>query len=651
MSVADEIRQRLDLVDIVSEHVALKKAGKSYKGLCPFHQEKTPSFIVFPETQTWHCFGACGDGGDVFTFVMKREGIDFGEALRILAKRAGVSLHTSPEAAEEAEARDRLHEVLAAAASFFREQLASAAGDEARAYLAKRHVGEAIATDFEIGYAPPAWRSVSTRLLAGGYARDELAQAGLIVERDEGGFYDRFRNRLMFPIWDRRGRVVGFGARSLDGSEPKYLNTPQTRLFDKGSLLYGLHKARQAIAAEETVVIVEGYMDVIAAHEAGFRNVVAGMGTALTEAQLQSVPRGARRYVLALDADAAGSAATLRGVAVAGDALEAEAVPTLEGGLLHFEKRLNAEIRIAVLPDGLDPDDLIRRDPSAWPSLIASAKPLVDYLFDVALAEEDLSTAKGKSRLASRLIPVVAQVPDAFERAHHTERLARHLGVDAALVEAEVAAARGAPAAGRHTRRQPLRPARPQSEDSLSLEEYALGYLFRDADALVSLNRALAECGIDRLCDQDFRDPAHRALVASLLRQTAQDADSRQIEGSVGQRQQPSVPFDRIAFRSALDASSRRAFDHLDTVWARQPDLDDATLRQDVLRAVLKLRDDRLRRHSSSLRQAIEGCEDQEELRQYHQAVEAVTEQLKLVMAALARTTMLRSRERLAKEP
>ncbi|MHB0877540.1 MAG: DNA primase [Anaerolineae bacterium] len=624
MSVADEIRQRLDLVDVVSEYVTLKKAGRSLKGLCPFHQEKTPSFIVFPETQTWHCFGACGEGGDVFSFIQKREGVDFGEALRILAQRAGVSLHASPEAAEEAEVRDRLHEVLAAAAAYFGEQLASPAGEAARAYLQKRGVGEAVTAEFGLGYAPPGWRSVSTRLMTNGYSRDELAQAGLIAERDDGGFYDRFRHRLMFPIWDRRGRVVAFGARSLDGSEPKYLNSPQTRLFDKGSLLYGLHKARQAIMADETVVIVEGYMDVIAAHEAGYRNVVAGMGTALSEAQLQSVSRSAHRYVLALDADAAGSAATLRGVAVAGEALEGEAAPTLEGGLLHFEKRLNAEIRIAVLPEGLDPDDLIRRDAPAWQKLIAEAKPLVDYLFDVALAEEDLSTAKGKSRIAARLIPVVAQVPDAFERAHHVERLARHLGVDAALVEGEVAAARGG--SERRLPRRSVSPARPQSDEGLSLEEYALGYLFRDADALSALSRALVDCGIDPLSDQDFRDPAHRSLVALL---------------------QTQKPTDRIAFRSALDAPSRRAFDHLDTVWARQPELDDNALRQDVLRAILNLRRERLLRYSGSLRMAMEGSEDQEEARQFGQAVDAVTDQLRLVMATLARTTMLRSRERI----
>lgn len=623
MSVADEIRQRLDLVDVVSESVALKKAGRSFKGLCPFHQEKTPSFIVFPETQTWHCFGACGEGGDLFNFVMKREGVDFSEALRILAQRAGISLHAQdPAAIEEAQTRDRLHVVLEQAAAFYVEQLATPAGEVARDYLAKRGVGDEIAAEFRLGYSPSAWRSLSTRLMTEGYTRDELSQAGLIIERDEGGFYDRFRHRLMFPIWDSRGRVVGFGARSLDGTDPKYLNSSQTPLFDKGKLLYGLHKARPAIMASGTVVIVEGYMDAIAAHEAGYRNVVAGMGTALTEEQLQSVARAAKRFVLALDADAAGSAATLRGVAVASEALQVESsAPTFEGGLLRFEQRLEAEIRVAVLPEGLDPDDLIRRDAAAWETLIAEAKPLVSYIFDVAQAEEDLSDAKGKSRFVRRLVPVIAQVADTFERAHHIERLARLLGVEAGLVEAEVASARSETARDR-SRATQRPPGAVAIDEPLGLEQYALGYLLGDHEALPEVEQALREFNIEPLSEQDFTDPAYRAIFQRLLDGTASDA---------------------MALRASLDAASRRAYDDLVGAWAQLPESDDIVLRHSVIRAVLSLREKRLRTHSSHLRRAIESAEDAIEARLYGQEVVQVTRQLDLVMDMLDRTTMLRT--------
>lgn len=621
MSVVDDVKQRIDIVDLIAESVPLKKAGRNYKGLCPFHQEKTPSFVVFPDTQSWHCFGSCGEGGDAFSFVQKREGVDFGEALRILAERAGVRLQPeSEEATQEAKERDRLQAILEAAAAYYSKQLAAPAGEAARSYLAKRGVGQEIAAQFRLGYSPNAWHALSMALISDGYSRQEIAEAGLIIEKKDGGYYDRFRHRLMFPIADSRGRVLGFGARSLDGSEPKYLNSPQTRLFDKGKLLYGLHLARQAIMATETVVIVEGYMDVIAAHEAGYRNVVAGMGTAISEAQLQSLARLGRRFVLALDADSAGNAAALRGLAVATEALQGEATPTFEGGFLRFEQQLKAEIRVAILPEGLDPDDIIRRDHTAWEKLIAEAMSLVDYYFAAALAEEDLSDAKSKSRFARRLLPVLAAVSDPFERAHYIERLARHLQVDAAVVERELAVMRGA--GGNDARRKPTTPATQKTSEPFGLEEYALRFLLHHQDALAAVDQALADAGLEALAAADFLDAANRSLFLAL-----------RAHGNA----------DRLAFRAALDRDLRQLFDRIESSWATAPEADEQFLWHDGITSSLRLRKKRFENELRLLQLAIRDAEEAEEQGEYRQAVERARRQLDLLTEVLASRSWLKA--------
>jgi DNA primase len=319
MSIIEEIKSKLDIVDIISETVTLKKAGKNYTGFCPFHPNtKTPSFVVFPETQSWRCFGACADGGDALSFVMKREGYDFREALEALAKRAGIQLQsviTQPDGQDQQ--RQKLIELNAAAAAYFHRLLTSSpAGAKVRDYLAQRQLtAETIAT-FQLGYALDEWDALKKVFMERGYSPEDLLAAGLIVARDDGSpGYDRFRNRLIIPIRSPKGEVIGFGARALEANQlPKYLNSPQTLLFDKSTTVYGLDLARQTIRQDDQVVIVEGYMDVIQAHQQGAKNVVAQMGTALTEAQLKLLKRLTRNFVLALDADAAGNAATLRGI-------------------------------------------------------------------------------------------------------------------------------------------------------------------------------------------------------------------------------------------------------------------------------------------------------------------------------------------------
>jgi DNA primase len=408
MTVVDEVKQRLDIVEVVGQYVQLQKAGHNYKAVCPFHSERTPSFFVSPERQSWHCFGACGTGGDIFSFVMKKENLEFAEALRLLAERAGVTLaERRPE--EQAE-RDRLQEANEASARFYhRVLLSTEAGREARRYLEERGLDLKTIQDFQLGYSPSGWDSLCQHLKGRGYGDEKLVAAGLAVE-GERGLRDLFHQRIMFPIADMRGRVVGFGGRSLpsagqEEAQPKYLNTPQTAIFDKGSLLYALDKAREHIRRQGSAVIVEGYMDAIAAHQHGFANVVASMGTALSERQVRLLKRFSRDVVLALDADSAGQEATLRAV--------------------EYQDILGRDIRVIILPEGRDPDQVVRSDPEAWLPLLANAQPLLDYKFEAVSSALDLSQPRQRSQAVEELLPLVGAVGDRIVQAHYLQRLAR----------------------------------------------------------------------------------------------------------------------------------------------------------------------------------------------------------------------------------
>ena len=339
MSVIDEIKSKVDIVDLVSEAgVKLRHAGKNYTGFCPFHDNKhTPSFVVWPESGTWRCFGQCNEGGDVFKFVMKRENLDFKEALDKLAARAGVQVPTfTRHTPEQKEAYDQLRILLEDAIIFYRNHLL--ANKEILNYLhQKRGLTDLSIETFGLGYAPNSWDAALTHFIQRGYSERDLAEAGLLSQRDSGGFYDRFRNRIMIPIRDENGRMAGFGARIVDPNDvPKFLNSPETPIFSKGHLLYGLERARKPIRTADQAVIVEGYLDVIALHQAGYENVVSPMGTALTEHQLRLLKRFTRRIILALDADAAGEKATLRGLELgarqrpAGTSLAASSHPGTE---------------------------------------------------------------------------------------------------------------------------------------------------------------------------------------------------------------------------------------------------------------------------------------------------------------------------------
>ncbi|NKQ36026.1 MAG: DNA primase [Chloroflexi bacterium] len=436
MRVTDEIKSRLDIVDLISETVSLRRSGRSYAGFCPFHPNtRTPAFFVFPETQTWRCFGACAEGGDIFSFVMKQNGWDFKEALQNLAKRAGVELQPRKPVDKKKKAREeKLADLLSAASDYFHQLFLHAPqAAVAREYIQKRGLTEQTIETFQIGFALHSWDACRSHFNGQGYTDEDLLAAGLLTENpDKGTRYDRFRNRLLIPICDVDGRTVGFGARTLEKEGiPKYLNSPQTVLFDKSRLLFGLDMARRHIREARQAVIVEGYMDVLQAWQAGFRNVIAQMGTALTEAQLRQLKRYTKTFVLALDADAAGMKATLRSLQVARETLDREVEVKFDAhGLVRHEGRLKADIRIVTLPEGQDPDDIIRQSPEQWPQLVAQAKPVTSYVIDVLTADLDMNDAKGKTAVAQQIIPLIKDISEPVERDHYWQQLARALQIE-----------------------------------------------------------------------------------------------------------------------------------------------------------------------------------------------------------------------------
>jgi DNA primase len=410
--IAAEIKSKLPVIDVVGETVALKRAGSVYKGLCPFHAEKTPSFIVTPDRESWRCFG-CGEGGDIFTFLMRRDGIDFREALSRLAEKAGVEL--SAQTAKEDRRRRRLREALEAANAWYREVLLQAPqAERARAYLAERGLTAETLERFGIGYAPTAWDALTRRLTGRGFADEELIAAGLASPSNRGGVIDKFRGRIIIPIRDASGRAVGLGGRIMPGAEgPKYLNSPAGPLFDKSRTLYGLDLAKAAIRREKLTVIVEGYTDVMAAHQAGFTNVVASLGTALTRGQIELATRYADGIALAYDVDLAGEAATQRGL------LE-ELGPD----------QSVSKVRVVRIPAGKDPDELIRNDPDAWRKAVAEAKPVIEYFMERTASEVDLDSITGKRDLTGRALALLKRVGDPVERSLYLQRLARLVSVE-----------------------------------------------------------------------------------------------------------------------------------------------------------------------------------------------------------------------------
>ena len=494
MSVIDQIKSTLDVVDTISGYVQLQKSGRNFKARCPFHDEKTPSFIVNPERQSWRCFGACATGGDVLSFVMRAEKLEFGEALRLLAGRAGVELSDRRTDRKEVS----LHRVNDLAVRFYRDALESPQGVEALKYLEGRGVDKSAREDFQLGFSPRGGSPLKAHLLQLGVDHDLLVESGLLYENDGGETRDFFRGRLMFPIHNRQGQAAGFGARSLDGSEPKYLNTPSTSLFDKRATLYGLHRAMDAMRDARTGIVVEGYMDVIAAHQHGYRNVVASMGTALTEMQVSQLKSAAVHFVLALDPDAAGQEATLRSLESSWHALQVHETTRRRRSAGSLYSRENLNLKIAVLPPGRDPDTLIREDKDEWERLVDQATPYMDYLIPALAGRFDLGSGSGKAQAAEALMPLIIATDNSFDQDRYFQNLADVIGVTRVALEASVGKPT-APSRGRRTAREargaPEATAAPLSPvGQRSLEDTALALLIQRPELKAEVDAFAPEC-------------------------------------------------------------------------------------------------------------------------------------------------------------
>lgn len=608
-STVDEVKQRIDIVEVISRYTQLRRAGSIYKGLCPFHNERTPSFVVFANTGTWRCFGACGTGGDVISFVMRRENMEFREALELLARQAGIDL-TPPQEQGQVAVRERLYAANNAAAAFYEHTLLHHPGAEAaRRYLQRRGVDETTRALFRLGFAPDSWSSLRDHLLDKGYSLELLMEAGLVKRNEERSTtYDMFRGRLIFPIRDRQGRVIGFGGRVLDDSVPKYLNTSETQLFHKSHVVYGLDLAYRAIREREQVVIVEGYMDVIAAHQFGFANVVACMGTALTPEQLRQLQHFTSNFVLALDADAAGQQATIRGLNQARQSLARVQKPVVGPGGLAFEQRLNANLAITRMPEGRDPDDVIRSDPGQWQAVVEAAKPLVDFYFDIVAAHADLTSATGKGQTVAELAPLIAELGDDVERQHYIQRLSRLVQIDEMTIAGRVqAAARGlrprsggpaaANSAGRATgaRRpadEPAASAAPAPaaaaaprRDRFEQEDHLLACLLTDGNLLVWLAATLERVHLAGLSAADWENPENGEVFLALKHYLSSDE-----------------PWDLELFQETLHEQLHRRLARLMVHGAQLPHGNPALLREDAAKTLVRMRLERLRSATVSIR-------------------------------------------------
>ncbi|HYT33493.1 MAG TPA: DNA primase [Ktedonobacteraceae bacterium] len=460
MSVIETIKAKIDVVEEIGLVIALQKSGKAFKGLCPFHNERTPSFYVFAETQTWRCFG-CNEGGDVFSFVQKQQGLEFRETLHYLAEKAGVTVDDygsqNPEAAREASAlREGLRKLNEDALLWFHQMLLrSKDAAEARAYVQSRGISADTVVTFSLGYAPEQWDALAHYLLGRGYTERELVQGGLARDRDGGlggvggassGVYDYFRHRLIFPIRDTRGRVIGFGGRAFGENQPKYLNSPQTPLFEKNSVLYALDMARDAIKHAKQVVIVEGYIDAVIAHQHGTKQTVACIGSAITEKHIQQLKKlSVRQVTLALDPDAAGESATEHGIQEALKTFDRKVVPVPLArssssaggrkrygarGMIRLEEQVDAEINVLQLPAGEDPDEVIRENAALWDYAVAHPVPLVDYYLKVKTADLNLREPGGKTEAAKRLLPIIGMISNRVKRDDYMRKLSAMIRID-----------------------------------------------------------------------------------------------------------------------------------------------------------------------------------------------------------------------------
>lgn len=586
MEPVEEIKSRLSIEDVVGRLVDLKRSGASYKGLCPFHQEKTPSFYVTPSRGTYHCFG-CGKGGDLFSFVMETERLSFPEALRKLADQAGVDL---PEREQKAPSLKRqLYAANEAAAHFFLETLRGARGSSARQYLQERRLDAAAVEAFDLGYAPPSRDELARHLRQAGFDDRILLAAGLILQDESGGqARDRFHGRLMFPIRDASGKISGFGGRTLRDAQPKYLNSPQTEIFDKSASLFGIHRAVDAMRASRRAVLVEGYFDAIRAQISGYPYVVASLGTAVTSQQLMALSRLTDTVILALDPDAAGQSAAARtSLAALAEVTRARGRATGAAGAL--------DLRVARLPSGGgDPDELIRDRVDLWEAALAGAVSAFEFYFRQTLASLDRNTEDWRQTAIDRLLPIIQQFAgSAGWQAEWVERLASETGVDPRILQRSMpSAGSGAPEPRRTGR---MRGPRTRETEARSVVSETTARAVT-ADPALAVERALVALLLTlvvvpdeaaRILESTPMDyPVHRAIVDALLRWRA--------NGN----------FDYEMFRETLPEDVRPAAGELRAL--EPPPPDDGKVSVAVAYHLARLRQFRVQAQLSRVRDALQ---------------------------------------------
>ncbi|HDL74772.1 MAG TPA: DNA primase, partial [bacterium] len=417
-SPIEEIKNRLDIIDVLSQYIKVQKVGANFRALCPFHSEKKPSFFISPSRQIWHCFGSCSEGGDIFKFVMKIEGVEFVDALKILARKAGVELKKQdPKIVSE---RKNLYEICDLASEFFEKQLFSTnAGKKAKEYLIKRGITEESIKKWRLGYAPEVVSGLSSFLISRGYKKEEIVKAGVAMTGRDNDLRDRFLKRIIFPVFDLNSQVVGFGGRVfLSEDIAKYVNVPNTLIYDKSRILYGLDKARMEIRKQDSVILVEGYIDAILVSQAGNENVAATSGTALTHFQLIILKRYSENILTAFDTDVAGDSATKRGIDLA---------------ISH-----GFNVRIVLMPKDKDPADIITEDLKQWQELIKNTRSVLEFYFETTFSKFDKKTPEGKKEISKILLPILKKIPNKIEQSHWIQKLSDELKVREEIIESEL---------------------------------------------------------------------------------------------------------------------------------------------------------------------------------------------------------------------
>lgn len=481
-SVIEEIKGRIAVEDLLAEYIQLKKAGNSYKAICPFHTEKSPSLMISPEKGIWHCFG-CNEGGDIFGFVMRMEGLEFPEALRLLAKKAGVELRREDPKIQSQ--KGRLYEMNELASQFFRKNLEMQEAKIAKDYISKRQIDELTQDHFGVGYSQNSWEALLNHLRKAKFSDQEILTAGLIVKRNSGkGYYDRFRNRLMFPLRDVNSQVIGFTARVLDPNDEgaKYINSPETPIYHKGKFLYALDSAKVEIKKKGYAILVEGQMDAISSHQANVKNVIATSGTALTPDQLKLLSRYTSNLVLAFDMDKAGQTAAMRGI----DLARAEGF----------------NIRVATSLAGKDPDELIKQDINLWRQAIKDSISIMDYYFKRATENTDPSKVEDRKKISRALLPQIAKIQDNIEKEHYIQKLSATIGIDEAILRQTIKP---------KSTSTPVTSARPNNttqQKELSREERLLVLALENPKGIDKL--------LDSLEQDNFESPEVQALYKNL---------------------------------------------------------------------------------------------------------------------------------------